>query len=229
MPTACFPSAFFIFAEALMEFFYLDNGQRRGPIDTAQLRALAQQGIITQETVVFCGDRQAKAGRIKGLTFGNPIPAEPEKKTLTERMEAKAAELEEKAAALAATRKGKLTRLGWKVLFGGLFAALAISITAGIIHDQKPEVKAERQKKEAILSAAHAAVRDELGHPDPIYFSDINNTDVLEWESGHVNVSFETSIKVLGRLATKLVTVRLKLDGDKWVPEYPMPVTILDN
>ncbi len=212
-----------------MDFYYLDNGQKRGPIDTAQLRALAQQGVITQETVVIAGDRQAKAGQIKGLTFGNPIPAEPAKKTLTERMEAKAAELEAKAAAAAATPKGKLTLLGYKVLFGGLFGALAVSIIVAIIKGPDPELQKEMEMKKAVLPAAHAAVKKDLGYPDPIYFSSPEETKVQEYEEGHVNVYFDTSIKVLGRLASKPVAVRLQFNGTEWEPEYPMPVTILDK
>ena len=70
---------------------------------------------------------------------------------------------------------------------------------------------------------------DDLGHPDPIFFSSFADSDVQEWEEGHVNGSFETRSSALGWFAPKQVTVRLQFDGMKWVPEYPMPVTILDD
>lgn len=70
---------------------YIDNGQKRGPISADQLRALAQLGIINRDTVVIAGEHEMKACEIDGLTFDLP-PAEPKRKSLTERIEEKAAE-----------------------------------------------------------------------------------------------------------------------------------------
>ena len=57
-----------------MDFFYFDADQRRGPVNTAQLRALAANGIITPETTIEAGGRTLPARRIKGLEFA---PADP--------------------------------------------------------------------------------------------------------------------------------------------------------
>ena len=210
-----------------MRYYYLDyieDGRKRGPISAGQLSKLAQLGIISRDTVIIAGEHEMKAGEIEGLTFDLP-PEDPKRKTLTEWMEAKTAELEAKAAAAAATRGGKLTLLGWNILFRGLLAAVVIAIIVAVIQYYSPE---DRKKRE-ILDAAHAAVSDDLGQPDPLFFSSFADSDVREWEEGHVNVSFKTSSSALGWLTPRPVTVRLQFDGTKWVPEYPIPVTILDD
>ena len=66
-----------------MDFYYMQDGSRRGPVNAAQLKALARQGIITPETQILTGDgRQSHARKIKGLEFAPaavPPPApEPE-------------------------------------------------------------------------------------------------------------------------------------------------------
>jgi len=57
-----------------MDFFYFDADQRRGPVNAAQLRALAANGTITPETTIEAGGRTLPARRIKGLEFA---PADP--------------------------------------------------------------------------------------------------------------------------------------------------------
>jgi hypothetical protein len=49
-------------------FYYDDNGQKQGPIDNAQLKALAEQRVILPETLIETEDgRQGRAGKVKGL------------------------------------------------------------------------------------------------------------------------------------------------------------------
>ena len=57
-----------------MDFFYFAADQRRGPVNAAQLKALALQGIITPETTVEAGSKTLPARKIKGLEFGSPAP-----------------------------------------------------------------------------------------------------------------------------------------------------------
>lgn len=57
-----------------MDFYYFDADQRRGPVNAAQLRALAANGIITPDTTIEAGGRNLPARRIKGLEFA---PADP--------------------------------------------------------------------------------------------------------------------------------------------------------
>jgi len=61
-----------------MPWFYYDkSGAKVGPIRTQELKALAQQGVITPETVVENADgRTAIAGKVNGLEFslGSPVP-----------------------------------------------------------------------------------------------------------------------------------------------------------
>lgn len=65
-----------------MEFFYLEKtGEKRGPVNSAQLRALASNGIITPDTVIIAGGRNLPARKVKGLEFAAPVPpvvSEPE-------------------------------------------------------------------------------------------------------------------------------------------------------
>jgi len=65
-----------------MEFFYLEKtGEKRGPVNSAQLRALAANGILTPETVIIAGGRNLPARKVKGLEFAVPVPpvvSEPE-------------------------------------------------------------------------------------------------------------------------------------------------------
>ena len=57
-----------------MDFYYFDADQRRGPVNAAQLRALAANGTITPETTIEAGGRTLPARKIKGLEFA---PADP--------------------------------------------------------------------------------------------------------------------------------------------------------
>lgn len=57
-----------------MEFYYLHGNEKRGPINTAQLRALVLQGVIVPETTVLTGGRTLPARKIKGLEFPAAVP-----------------------------------------------------------------------------------------------------------------------------------------------------------
>ena len=52
-------------------FFYTDaNGRKHGPVNSQQLKALAEQGVITPETVIENENgKSAPAIKVKGLTF----------------------------------------------------------------------------------------------------------------------------------------------------------------
>lgn len=52
-----------------MEYFYYVDGNRKGPVNAAQLKALAMNGNINENTIIECGDKVSRAGKIKGLTF----------------------------------------------------------------------------------------------------------------------------------------------------------------
>ena len=58
-----------------MEFFYLEKtGEKRGPVNAAQLKTLAANGTITPETVIEAGGRTLPASKVKGLGF---VPVTP--------------------------------------------------------------------------------------------------------------------------------------------------------
>ena len=63
-------------------YYYNKNGERVGPIKTEVLKLLAQQGIITRETVVEnTNGRSAIAGSMNGLAFPDAMPTKPETET----------------------------------------------------------------------------------------------------------------------------------------------------
>ena len=55
-------------------YYYNNNGEKIGPIQTAALKMLAQQGIIARETIIenHTG-RSVTAGSVNGLTFPEPV------------------------------------------------------------------------------------------------------------------------------------------------------------
>ncbi|MGL4942514.1 MAG: double zinc ribbon domain-containing protein [Thermoguttaceae bacterium] len=59
----------------MANYFYTDaNGTKRGPITNQQLKALASQGVIQPTTMVETeSGKQGVAGKIAGLTFGEPV------------------------------------------------------------------------------------------------------------------------------------------------------------
>lgn len=57
-----------------MELFYYQNQKRLGPVNSAQIRALAARGEITPETIVEAGGKSLPAAKIKGLEFPAPVP-----------------------------------------------------------------------------------------------------------------------------------------------------------
>ena len=64
----------------MANWFYINkSGEKVGPISTAALKALAQQGVISPETVIENQNgRSAKAGQVNGLEFPLPVtPAPP--------------------------------------------------------------------------------------------------------------------------------------------------------
>lgn len=65
-----------------MELFYYHNQKRLGPVNSAQIRALAARGEITPETIVEAGGKSFPAAKIRGLEFPAPVPpavpADPE-------------------------------------------------------------------------------------------------------------------------------------------------------
>ncbi|MBO7678743.1 MAG: zinc-ribbon domain-containing protein [Thermoguttaceae bacterium] len=55
-------------------FYYDASGNKQGPVNNSQLKALAQSGIITRETKLETDTGQSgKAGQVRGL-FGAPEP-----------------------------------------------------------------------------------------------------------------------------------------------------------
>jgi hypothetical protein len=67
-------------------FYYDGDGQKQGPYNGGQLKWLAKNGKITQETIVETEEgKTAPARKVKGLTFGEteqpktPPSAEPDK------------------------------------------------------------------------------------------------------------------------------------------------------
>ena len=57
-----------------MELFYYQNQKRLGPVNSAQIRALAAAGEITPETIVEAGGKKLPAAKVKGLEFPAPVP-----------------------------------------------------------------------------------------------------------------------------------------------------------
>jgi hypothetical protein len=56
-------------------YYYDNNGRKIGPIDNAQLKVLAVQGVIVPDTVLEKEDgKQERAGQVKGLVLPVPVP-----------------------------------------------------------------------------------------------------------------------------------------------------------
>lgn len=60
-------------------FYYFIDGERKGPVDAAQLKSLAALGIITEETEIECDGRRVEARKIRGLEFGDKTPVDSER------------------------------------------------------------------------------------------------------------------------------------------------------
>ncbi|MBR2694129.1 MAG: DUF4339 domain-containing protein [Thermoguttaceae bacterium] len=151
-----------------MDFFYFDADQRLGPVNAAQLKALALQGIITPDTVIEAGSKTLPARKIKGLEFGSPAPPPVEEVPFDDPAEAEtlgsapdpvpepepapaapADEKEEKARKrkerARADARGSLdgwvsflTIIGWIEIIGGAIAG-SFCLIAGL-SDDKPEL-----------------------------------------------------------------------------------------
>jgi hypothetical protein len=67
-----------------MPYFYYDaDGQKQGPISGSYLQQLASQGTITPQTIIENEQgRSAKAERVRGLVFPQPIPPVEEEKVI---------------------------------------------------------------------------------------------------------------------------------------------------
>lgn len=127
-----------------MDFFYFDADQRRGPVNAAQLRALAANGIITPDTTVEAGGRTLPARRIKGLEFASPVypveePApDPEPAPAPEPVIAKPREPDPPQPSPAAKKARKsletwvsnLTTIAWLEIIAGVVGG-AICFTQG--------------------------------------------------------------------------------------------------
>lgn len=63
-----------------MELYYYEGSTRLGPVNPAQLKALAARGIVTPDTVVEAGSKKLLASKVKGLEFppAAPPPVEPQ-------------------------------------------------------------------------------------------------------------------------------------------------------
>lgn len=58
-----------------MQFYYFADGERKGPVDAAELKNLAASGKISKETEVELEDgRRIPARKIKGLNFESETP-----------------------------------------------------------------------------------------------------------------------------------------------------------
>ena len=60
-----------------MEFYYYKNGRRNGPIDTAALKELAQNGTIAPDVPVEYDGKIYPARKVKGLEFQKETPDLP--------------------------------------------------------------------------------------------------------------------------------------------------------
>lgn len=60
-----------------MELYYYEGSTRLGPVNPAQLKALAARGIVTPDTVVEAGSKKLLASKVKGLEFPPAAPAVP--------------------------------------------------------------------------------------------------------------------------------------------------------
>ncbi len=60
-------------------FYYFIDGERKGPVDAAQLKSLAALGIITEETEIECDGRRVEARKLRGLEFGDKTPVDSER------------------------------------------------------------------------------------------------------------------------------------------------------
>ena len=60
-----------------MEFYYYKNGRRNGPIDTAALKELAQNGTIAPDVPVEYDGKIYPARKVKGLEFQKETPELP--------------------------------------------------------------------------------------------------------------------------------------------------------
>ena len=135
-----------------MDFFYLDEtGEKRGPVNSAQLRALAYNGDITPDTVIEAvietGGRLISAGKIKGLVFPPPPeePApDPDPEPEPEPVTVPAPDPPKPSAAQRAARNsleswvGFLTFIGWAEIILGAIGG-AFCLIAGL-SDDKPEL-----------------------------------------------------------------------------------------
>lgn len=57
-----------------MQIYYYKGKDRLGPINPAQLRALAASGSVTPETLVEAGGKVLQAAKVKGLEFPAAVP-----------------------------------------------------------------------------------------------------------------------------------------------------------
>lgn len=119
-----------------MELFYYQNQKRLGPVNSAQIRALAARGEITPETIVEAGGKKLPAAKVKGLEFPAPVPppvpAAPEPAPLPEMLPASGPESpfarELKAAGSALEKSVKnISQIGW-VIIGGWFLEFAVCV-----------------------------------------------------------------------------------------------------
>ena len=54
----------------MSDWYYYKNNEKIGPISTSEIKTLAKNGFITQETVIEnVNGRSAVTGKVKGLTF----------------------------------------------------------------------------------------------------------------------------------------------------------------
>ncbi len=133
-----------------MNFFYFDADQRRGPVNAAQLRALAANGTITPETTIEAGGRTLPARKIKGLEFApavypveEPAPV-PEPEPEPEPVTVPAPDPPKPSAAQRAARNsleswvGFLTFIGWAEIILGAIGG-SFCLIAGL-SDDKPEL-----------------------------------------------------------------------------------------
>jgi len=60
-----------------MELYYYEGSTRLGPVNPAQLKALAARGIVTPDTVVESGAKKLLASKVKGLEFPPAAPSVP--------------------------------------------------------------------------------------------------------------------------------------------------------
>lgn len=122
-----------------MELFYYRDQKRLGPVNSAQIRALAARGEITPETVLEVGGKKLPAAKVNGLEFPAPVPppvppADPVPEPATLPAMAPASdpphELKVSAAALEKSVKN-IRQIGWLIV-GGWVVEFLICVVAAM-------------------------------------------------------------------------------------------------